>query len=142
MLLILFTSTSSAENEGQDEDTRDKFISFDNLDIDENFEEMTIDNLQSVEASTKYDIEGESGLHSHSFSDTEFIDEDGIEKELAAAEDRTSYAPWKVIAMVGGATVGLVALVGAIIFVLKNLNPKNSTSKGKGKVEPSKVDDI
>ena len=139
--VVQCTEPSLAEKDGQDEDTRDKFISFDNLDIDENFEEMTIDNLQPMEANAhKYDLDGESGFHSHSFSDTEFIDEEDIEAELAQAEDRSSYPPWKVILMVGGAAVGLVVLVGATVLVLKNVKPKNATSKNKSNVKPSKVD--
>merc|ERR1719259_268452 len=70
------------------------------------------------------ELVGESAFHS-SPSGTEIINEDAIE-EVASGDERTNYAPWKVILMVGGAAVGLVALAGAIILVLKNLKKTGS----------------
>ena len=53
-------------------------------------------------------------------------------------DERSNYAswPWKVILMVGGAAVGLVALVGAIIVVLKKVRkPGSSSSFNKAEIK-------
>ena len=83
--------------------------------LDEYFEEMTVDNIQPKSAMDD-DLVGESAFHSS--SGTEIIDEDAIDEEVRRGDERSNYAswPWKVILMVGGAAVGLVALVGAIII--------------------------
>ena len=94
------------------------------FDLDEHFEEMTADNIQPK--STMDDVlDGESAFHSS--SGTEIINEDAIDEEVRRGDERSNYAPWKVILMVGGAAVGLVALVGAIIVVLKKVRKPGSS---------------
>ena len=94
------------------------------FDLDEHFEEMTADNIQPK--STMDDVlDGESAFHSS--SGTEIINEDAIDEEVRRGDERPNYAPWKVILMVGGAAVGLVALVGAIIVVLKKVRKPGSS---------------
>ena len=94
------------------------------FDLDEHFEEMTADNIQPK--STMDDVlDGESAFHSS--SGTEIINEDAIDEEVRRGGERSNYAPWKVILMVGGAAVGLVALVGAIIVVLKKVRKPGSS---------------
>ena len=85
------------------------------FDLDEYFEEMTVDNIQPKSALND-DLVGESAFHSS--SGTEIINEDAIDEEVRRGDERSNYASWKVILMVGGAAVGLVAraLVGAIII--------------------------
>ena len=94
------------------------------FDLDEYFEEMTVDNIQPKSALND-DLVGESAFHSS--SGTEMINEDAIDEEVRRGDERSNYAPWKVILMVGGAAVGLVALVGAIIVVLKKVRKPNSS---------------
>ena len=94
------------------------------FDLDEHFEEMTADNIQPK--STMDDVlDGESAFHSS--SGTEIINEDAIDEEVRRGDERSNYAPWKVILMVGGTAVGLVAIIGAIIVVLKNVRKPGSS---------------
>ena len=92
--------------------------------LDEYFEEMTVYNIQPKSAMDD-DLVGESAFHSS--SGTEIIDEDAIDEEVRRGDERSNYAPWKVILMVGGTAVGLVALIGAIIVVLKNVRKPGSS---------------
>ena len=94
------------------------------FDLDEYFEEMTVDNIQP-KSTMDDDLVGESAFHSS--SGTEMINEDAIDEEVRRGDERSNYAPWKVILMVGGAAVGLVALVGAIIVVLKKVRKPGSS---------------
>ena len=93
------------------------------FDLDEHFEEMTADNIQPK--STMDDLVGESAFHSS--GGTEIINEDAIDEEVRRGDERSNYAPWKVILMVGGTAVGLVAIIGAIIVVLKNVRKPGSS---------------
>ena len=98
------------------------------MDLGEYFQEMTEENLQPMGVKDKPqddELVGESAFHS-SPSGMEILNEDAIDEEVARGDERTNYAPWKVILMVGGAAVGLVALVGAIILVLKNIKKTGS----------------
>ena len=92
--------------------------------LDEYFEEMTVYNIQPKSAMDD-DLVGESAFHSS--SGTEIIDEDAIDEEVRRGDERSNYAPWKVILMVGGTAVGLVAIIGAIIVVLKNVRKPGSS---------------
>ena len=94
------------------------------FDLDEHFEEMTADNIQP-KSTMNDDLIGESAFHSS--SGTEIVNEDAIDEEVRKGDERSNYAPWKVILMVGGAAVGLVALVGAIIVVLKKVRKPGSS---------------
>ena len=94
------------------------------FDLDEHFEEMTEDNIQP-KSKMDDDLVGESAFHSS--GGTEIINEDAIDEEVRRGDERSNYAPWKVILMVGGAAVGLVALVGAIIVVLKKVRKPGSS---------------
>ena len=94
------------------------------FDLDEHFEEMTADNIQP-KSTMDDDLVGESAFHSS--GGTEIINEDAIDEEVRRGDERSNYAPWKVILMVGGTAVGLVALIGAIIVVLKNVRKPGSS---------------
>ena len=94
------------------------------FDLNEYFEEMTVDNIQP-KSTMNDDLVGESAFHSS--SGTEMINEDAIDEEVRRGDERSNYAPWKVLLMVGGAAVGLVALVGAIIVVLKKVRKPGSS---------------
>ena len=78
------------------------------FDLDEHFEEMTADNIQP-KSTMNDDLIGESAFHSS--SGTEMINEDAIDEEVRRGDERSNYAPWKVILMVGGTAVGLVAIL-------------------------------
>lgn len=87
------------------------------FELNEHFEEMTFENIQSKLA--KAGVQNDY-IDKASQSDTEILDEAAIDDEVRKADERVTYAPWKVILLVAGAAVGLVLLVGALLLVLKN----------------------
>ena len=69
------------------------------LDLDEYFQEMTEENLQPMGVQDRPqddELVGESVFHS-SGSGMELINEVAIDEEVAKGDERSNYAPWKVI---------------------------------------------
>ena len=67
------------------------------------------------------------------------VDEGAIDEELKEAEVRNTYAPWKLILMVGGVVVGVALLVGALVLVIKSNRPAAKSDSDEEDTEMEEV---
>ena len=93
-LVMSFALTSSFNDENFDNNM--EFA----LDLDEYFQEMTEENLQSMGVKDRPEddqLVGESAFHSSGSGGMEIINEAAVDEEVAKGDERSNYAPWKVI---------------------------------------------
>ena len=100
------------------------------IDLDENFEEMTVDNI-SVDSKANNETDEDASERSNP-ADTEILDEERIDQEIQDGEPKQYIKPYKLVLIICGAAVGLIFLVVLIILALKSAliakrsNPENS----------------
>ena len=80
------------------------------FDVDENFEEMTLDNLKTVTNSSESASED---------WDTNTINEEDIEEEISKGDQRSGpIAAWQVMVIIGGLTLALAVIAVLLLCVI------------------------
>ena len=124
-----------------------------NIDLDENFEEMTVDNI-SVDSKANNETDEDASERSNP-ADTEILDEERIDQEIQDGEPKQYIKPYKLVLIICGAAVGLIFLVVLIILALKSAliakrskpenseeGPTNRMDNGNSSVSSSAEADI
>ena len=91
-----------------------------NIELDENFEEMTMDNISVDSKASNETATGEDASERSNPADTEILDEERIDQEIQDGEPKQYIKPYKLVLIICGAAVGLIFLVVLIILALKS----------------------
>ena len=97
------------------------------FDVDENFEEMTLDNLKTVTNSSESASED---------WDTNTINEEDIEEEISKGDQRSGpIAAWQVIVIIGGLTLALAVIAVLLLCVITKACKRRGQRKKIAKLQ-------
>ena len=126
-LLVLIISKCEAKR-GDMEDTEE-------FDVDENFEEMTFDNISGGQAGNNTSDEDPNSTR---VMKSVLFNEEELEEEIANAENSPGISTWKIVLIIVGSVFGVVLLISLVILALKNAlqgSPRRNVEEAKESVE-------